>query len=483
MNADPPRDAQRLAGARVVLISLAEDITCVGLRGLARVLESQGAVVQLVHLPARGERGAARYAWLPALRRLLRGATLAGLSVLAIDAPRASALSRRLAREGVPLVWGGPYPTLRPGACLDVAQYVCRGDGEDYLCELADALLRKRSPQLPAPGAVSPPCGRERFDAVPRVGPVRRWVLQGGQLLPATQRILRHQLARNPASRDTSTLAYETVTSRGCPHSCAFCGSTALDNAVPGPRLRWRSVDSVLEELRCARQAYPFLSGIGFADDCFPARPMAELERFARRYKAEVGLPFICIGSPATITPPRLQLLKEAGLRRIKMGIQSGSAATQRVLDRQGLHAQLPQALEAIAQQGRGLLPPRYDLLADLPFETLQDRLATLRLVAELPRPFRLELNSLRLMEDTPLHARAQREGWDTPDMMVSFKRIQPSYTNLLLALSREMRLSPRALRLLARPGLARTMSRGRPAQGLQAARGLARALRARRRR
>jgi radical SAM superfamily enzyme YgiQ (UPF0313 family) len=286
-----------------------------------------------------------------------------------------------------------------------------------------------------------------------------------GHLRRATPAAWRAALARNAASRDTGTVAWETVSSRGCPHACAFCGTTALRAAVPGPALRWRSVDSVLAEIRRAREVFPFLTGIGFADDNLPARP--DLDHFCARYRAEVGLPFICLGSPATLDARRLALLRDAGLRRVKMGLQSGSAAVQRALDREAMHARLPDALAAIARLGEGLLPPRYDLLVDLPFQTLEDELATLDLVAGLPRPFRLELNSLRLMDGTPLQERALREGWATPDVDVGFKRIEPRYTNLLLALSREGRLPPGLLRALAAPGLARRLSRGLPARGL----------------
>ena len=114
--------------------------------------------------------------------------------------------------------------------------------------------------------------------------------------------------------------------------------------------------------------------------------------------------------------------------------------------------------------------------------EALEDELQTLRLVADLPRPHRLELNSLRLMEGTPLHDKALAEGWATPDVDVTFKQVQPRYTNLLLAMSRDTWLSPHALRLLSRPGLARVMSQGAPARGLaltwRGARALRRTLR-----
>jgi len=453
-----------LAGARVLLVSLADDLTCVGLRTLAAVLRAQGAETVQAYLPAREDPGGA--AACGQLVELARGATMVGFSVLSIDAGRARTYGRALREAGVPVAWGGPFPTLRPAESGDAADWVCRGDGEVWLPTLVAALLNGREPAetLPPAGAPTPAA---LLDTAPLVEVEGAWILVGGRLRPATAALWRAALAHNAASRDTGTVAYETVTSRGCPHACGFCGTTALRAAVPGPPVRFRSVDSVIGELRQARAAFPFLTGVGFADDNLPARPLPELERFCARYREEIGLPFLCLGSPATLDRARLALLRHAGLARVKMGIQSGSAAVQRALDRETLHARLPEALAAIAAEGRGMLPARFDLLVDLPFQTLEDELATLRLVADLPRPFRLELNSLRLMDGTPLAARALREGWSTPDAEVSFKRVAPRYPNLLLALSRNGRLPPALLRLLAAPPLVRRLSVGRPARGL----------------
>ena len=182
-----------------------------------------------------------------------------------------------------------------------------------------------------------------------------------------------------------------------------------------------------------------------------------------------------------------MDILVDAGLRRIKMGIQSGSEDVSRVFDRVSLNKRLAPALAAIAEHHERCLPPRFDFLVDLPFESDQDRVDTLRLLATLPKPYRLELNSLRLMEGTPLYERAVREGWRTPDVAVDFKRIEPTYTNLVLAMCREGRLPTAVIAALGDERLVRAGSTGAPARvlrgawlGARRARG---ALRARRRR
>lgn len=482
------RPFRDLAGARVVFVSLADDVTCVGLRTLAALVERQGGHAQVVHLPSRGDAATWPPPWLPDLCDLVRGATLVAFSVMSIDVARARRLSRHFRELGLaPVAWGGPYPTLRPGECAADADYVCVGEGEHYVNNLVESLRDGVAGWLPAPGEPTPGAAPEHVELVPRVALEDTWILRGGALRPATVELYREVLAESPTSRDTFTLGYETVTSRGCPHSCSFCGSTALKEVQPGLFHRGRSVASIIEELERARALFPFLSGVGFADDNFLARSVAWLLDFGEQYKARIGLPFICLGSPATITSARMDILVDAGLRRIKMGIQSGSEDVSRVFDRVSLNKRLAPALAAIAEHHERCLPPRFDFLVDLPFESDQDRVDTLRLLATLPKPYRLELNSLRLMEGTPLYERAVREGWRTPDVAVDFKRIEPTYTNLVLAMCREGRLPTAVIAALGDERLVRAGSTGAPARvlrgawlGARRARG---ALRARRRR
>ncbi len=442
--------------ARAVLVSLADDVTNVGIRSLAATLEANGVEAHVVMLPRAGETAVGQPSWLPDLLDLGDGADVFGLGVMSIDAARARSLSTSIrAARSTPLVWGGPYPTLRPQACAPYADAVCVGDGESFLA----ALLAGQS--LPNPAPLAAPVEVER---APRVALDRTWILDRGRIRAATAANLRPFLARSATSRDTDTLGYETVTSRGCPHACTFCGSTALKGVAPGRYFRGRSVDSILDELELARATYPYLTGIGFADDNFLARSVSWIEDFSRRYKARIGLPFLCLGSPATITAARLGPLVDAGLRRLKMGIQSGSEAVTRRFDRVVLNRRLDDALGAIAAYQQRMYPPRFDILVDLPFESVEDRIDTLALVARLPRPYRLELNSLRLMEGTPLHTQAVAEGWSTPDVSVNFKKVSPTWTNLVLALCRDGRMPGPMVATLGRPALVRTMSAGRPA-------------------
>ena len=128
-------------------------------------------------------------------------------------------------------------------------------------------------------------------------------------------------------------------------------------------------------------------------------------------YKEQIGLPFSAFCSPSTISEQKLGYLVEAGLVRVSMGIQSGS---DRVLDSYQRHVSKDQVLNAariIHKFSDRLQPPRYDIITDNPWETDEDRIATLALLQELPRPFRVLSHSLTFFPGTQLHERARAEG------------------------------------------------------------------------
>ena len=117
---------------------------------------------------------------------------------------------------------------------------------------------------------------------------------------------------------------YPIMTQRGCPFSCNFCiESVYQDMFGKKNSLRRRSVDVVIEELVAAKRRLD-LTHVMFYDDVFTVNPRW-LQEFAPRYKAEVGLPFWCYTYPTTTRKEDILLLKDAGLKSITMGIQSGS--------------------------------------------------------------------------------------------------------------------------------------------------------------
>ncbi len=114
---------------------------------------------------------------------------------------------------------------------------------------------------------------------------------------------------------------------RGCPYSCKFCAA----HTITGRSLRYRSVDSVVDEISMLRSEYN-IREIHIVSDCFTGNREWVLE-FCESIAA--SNPAVNIALPNgikinTIDKEIITALERAGCYAISMGIESGS---QRILN------------------------------------------------------------------------------------------------------------------------------------------------------
>jgi len=463
----------------VVLISPYPDLTAFGPRTLCACLRRAGIETRMVFLPDPtpevGQAGPERYspAVLAELDALCADARLVGISLMTNFFDNAVQITRQLRRSGrMPVVWGGVHPTLRPEECLEYADFVCVGEGEDALLELARAVLRGEDVgTIPGiwtrSGSCPPPRPLERdLDRLPGPDYSLRdhFVLDGDRIEPLTLERQRRFLAAASLSRLYGRIGYQTLTGRGCPHRCSYCANDALRGLYPdSPPVRWRSSGHVMAELEAARQAMPFIDFVWFSDDALTSMPGPALREFFDQYRQRIGLPFSCLTSPLTLSSDKLDLLVESGLFSLQMGVQTGSPRIQRLYNRAAMtNDRMLAAMDRIHRHAPRLAPPLYDIILDAPFETAEDKRQTLALVARMPKPFRLQLFSLTFFPGTALHGQAQAAGLlpgEPPDIYrKSYEERQPGYHNLLLTLARGGRFPSPLLRLLACRPVAATL-------------------------
>lgn len=464
---------------RVALISPYPDITAYGLRSIAAYLKARGLAVRLILLPdPLGDAlldAPARYPdqVMADLVRLCADCSLVGVSLMTNYVDNAAQITRALkAAGGPPVVWGGVHPTIRPEECLAVADYVCVGDGEEALAELAEALTAGSD------ATAIPNIWTRRADGSLAQNPVRPltqdldslpppdWSHDDHHLwdpehpedgiVPLTPAMTEALLARGTVSRLLGRIGYQTMTGRGCPHRCAYCVNDAV-KALYGAKgyLRWRSTEHVMAELETVRRTLPHIGYVWISDDAFFARPLEEIREFCRQWKARVGLPFTCLGSPATISREKLDALTDAGLCYLQMGVQTGSARIQELFNRKAMgNAVMLKAMAVINAYKDKLLPPSYDFILDTPYETLADRLESVRFIAQIPKPFRLQPFSLVLYPGTKLHAMAAADGFLTDERRQvytkSYTMRRPDYVNLLILLAKGGRMPSKLLAFLA---------------------------------
>jgi len=145
--------------------------------------------------------------------------------------------------------------------------------------------------------------------------------------------------------------------SRGCYENCAYCCITTLHNLAPGKKFRQRSVELIADEmaeLYRERGTRQFV----FHDDNFlvpsVAHNQARIEGFDKAFKSrgmeDIGLLIKC--RPADANRDVLSRLKEMGLVRIFMGIESATEMGLLTLDRHQTVGQSVRALDICGGPG-----------------------------------------------------------------------------------------------------------------------------------
>ncbi|MCB0156402.1 MAG: radical SAM protein [Anaerolineae bacterium] len=267
--------------------------------------------------------------------------------------------------KDVPVVLGGPHVSVLPAESAAKAQVdvVARGEGEAVWVKLCD-IIERAGPQAPAFTA------RDLLD--PQVG-----LLEG--LLGISYFTADGQERHNPdhppiADLDTlpfpayhcfkmerytnlqpatdavdGAKSFSVMTSRGCPYRCTFCSQSIMP-----VKWRARSPESVLAEWQHLVHNLG-AQEIGVLDDSANIQ-VNRLEKIADlliEHKLN-HVPWIFVnGIRANLaTPQLLGKLKQAGLKRVAFGVESGDPGVLLSIDKKIDHDTIRQAFKNAKQVG-----------------------------------------------------------------------------------------------------------------------------------
>jgi radical SAM superfamily enzyme YgiQ (UPF0313 family) len=452
---------------KVALISPYPDITNYGLRTLSSVLREAGHETQVICVPDFAGDGESRHVKMSEERyspvvieqliEIMKDVDLVGITLMTHYFDSAKQLTKAVHEHlGKPVIWGGFHPSVRPDESIHHADYVAIGDAEDLLLKLVDRLEKNELENLhdiksliwkQGETVIRNPVGSLEQDLdcypAPDFGPDGHWVLFEGELLPVTKDLLRRYLHNGTVSRMFGRTGYQTMTGRGCPHACTYCGNSFYRDLYKRQRyVRYRSVEHVMQELEQIKRELPFIDFVWFSDDSFFGRPLPDLLNFAEQYKRRIGDPFYLLGSPGTITDEKYSAMVDAGLMCIQMGLEHGSPRIQRMFKRSTMgNEKIIRTAEILTRYADRTAPPQYDVIYDLAYETMEDKLYTLRVISDLPKPYRLQVFSVIYYPGTSLHTIAERDGLINDEKAEIYDRMfferHDSYTNTLLFLAR----------------------------------------------
>jgi radical SAM superfamily enzyme YgiQ (UPF0313 family) len=247
---------------------------------------------------------------------------------------------------GLPTVIGGAHATLDPQGCLDDPNmdFVCIGEGEGVIVELADALERGEGMR-----GIASLWGKWRGETFRN--PVRPLV-EDLDTLPFPDRSIFDLSLMAPDQRVRITV----MASRGCPYRCYYCSNHVQRSRYPNKHkyVRFRSVDNVLTEIeRIARNAES-IDHVRFDDDILTLK-RDWFEEFVEKYPRRIGIPFLCNSRVDLLDEEKVRKLKEAGCKTICMGIESGNPWLRReVLGRKMSDEQIVEAFQLCRKYGIG---------------------------------------------------------------------------------------------------------------------------------
>ncbi|OGQ92465.1 MAG: hypothetical protein A2284_07720 [Deltaproteobacteria bacterium RIFOXYA12_FULL_61_11] len=395
---------------RVALIALygPENI---GLRTLAAHLRGQGHETSLIFF----KRWVNNNLQPPSPRELalLRGVLadlrpgLVGLSFTSPLLELARTVTRTI-RTSVtaPIVWGGLHAIARPRQCLASCDFVCRGEGERTLLALADHLDGHGSLE-DVPGLAALLHGQPFETPLAPLWPDLD-TLPFPLYAQTEMYFLEHDRLRvgDPllATRELRVLA-----SRGCPGTCAYCYNSMMKRLYPAKSwFRHKSVPRLIAELEHTLAQLPRVRLLKFDDDTF-VFPKPWIEEFCTAYRSAIGLPFEILFDPNKHVLPRMAELRQAGLRRVQVGLQTGSP--RRAEQEYGRILRRSKVVAFAAMAKKAKLEVVYDLIVDDPTAVAADGRALVELLLDVPRPFDLFVYSLNYFPGTALTERLLAEG------------------------------------------------------------------------
>ena len=241
--------------------------------------------------------------------------------------------------KNVRIVLGGYFPTLQPEDSFKIlpeSDVIVMGEGEEVFHNVLKAFEESKDWKA-FPGIAYFDKDANKVVITPRAK-----LLEDLDTLPWPRRYLTDKMG------EFDEVYLEG--SRGCVFCCTFCAIRPFIGIGAGSAWRHRSARNIVEEIKQLKQQNPGLRTFRFIDSDFigPAEDK-RAEEFADLAKKELeGIKFHAEGRSVSIAKSKelLKKLKEAGLYRVYVGVESGS---QKILNKMNKQTTVQENIDAIA--------------------------------------------------------------------------------------------------------------------------------------
>jgi len=331
--------------------------------------------------------------------------TMTGSQLLtAMEASRTT----REVDPSVPIVWGGPHPTLFPEPTIEspLVDMLVMGEGEITFRELVRRLAAGEPPDG-LPGLCLKRDGR------PVQNPMGPFVdLNELPELPYHLVNMEQHLHKYFSEQRV----VEVETSRGCPYGCKFCYNQLYSKR----RFRAQGPERVLATLNRLHREYR-ISSFHFIDDAFFTdrhRVNGIVEGILEQgLSVKLGFQGVRISNIAALSDDEMARLVRAGARFFQFGVESGSERVLKLIDKKLEVREVVEVNRRLARYPE--IIPLYNFMCGFPTETKQEVFETTnlasRLLEENPRALISPFHQYKHYPGTALHELARKEDYRTP--------------------------------------------------------------------
>lgn len=314
--------------------------------------------------------------------------------------------------SGAPLVWGGIHPTLESETTISnhFVDIIVRGEGEQVLLELARALKRRQS--------------LDNIRGIWRKvnGEIRRNPDADLLDLEALPEIPYHLVDVNrymPRHGGRKCLYFQS--SRGCPYACTYCYNTRFNKQ----RFRAQSAEKTLERLRLVVEKFG-AEEVFFVNDNFfvnlerDRTLLAGLEKLGITWQIQVDIIAL-----KRMDDDFLNLLQGSGLKKMSIGIESGSPRIRKLMKKAGSVEDIETIVRRLASRN---LIVWANFLTACPTETREELKQSTDLLLKLheinPNLRNSPMYSYTPCPGTSMYELAIKEGFRPPKTLEEWGRI-----------------------------------------------------------
>lgn len=392
------------------MINADRDVWALGMRTVAGALKEARHPTRLIFTSSTGH--ILQSAELERIKELVKDCDLVGVSSLSHGSQRAAQILGAVRSLKKLTVWGGVHATLNPAECAQAADLACVGEGEGMMVELAGRLQADRDWRDMANVA----CRRNGEVVINQIRPL----VDNLDKLPLPDFDCEDEFHFRNREYERVTRVEDRLSpgviifngSRGCAFHCTYCCNARLKQILSagGRYVRRLSMPRFIESARRLKGQFLHARYFYFLDEDFFARSLAELQQMAEEYPKQVGLPFECLASPAQIREEKMALLAQAGLWRVRMGLETGSERTKREVYRRPISNEMVRRAAQVLGRHPEVVA-YYFLIVGNPYEQSEDLVETARFLSSLPRGYFLQAFNLVFFPGSVLYDMAVRDG------------------------------------------------------------------------